>query len=47
VSVDLDVLTAEFCAEMDWDPTTGRPSGRKLAELGLEAFAGEERACAK
>jgi aldehyde:ferredoxin oxidoreductase len=33
--VDLDILTQEFCAEMGWDPATGRPTRSKLAELGL------------
>jgi aldehyde:ferredoxin oxidoreductase len=35
VSVDLDILTREFCAEMGWDLATGRPSKSKLSELGL------------
>jgi aldehyde:ferredoxin oxidoreductase len=35
VSVDLDLLTREFCAEMGWDQATGRPSNTKLSELGL------------
>ena len=36
VSVDLDLLTSEFCEEMDWDIKTGRPSTEKLKQLGLE-----------
>ena len=40
-SVDIDLITREFCAEMDWDLETGRPSVRKLRELGLEAIINE------
>jgi aldehyde:ferredoxin oxidoreductase len=36
VSLDLDTLVGEFCAEMDWDPKTCRPSVKRLGELGLE-----------
>ena len=36
ISVDLDLLTKEFCDEMDWDLNTGKPGRNKLAELDLE-----------
>jgi len=40
VSVDIDILTEEFCREMDWDVETGRPSGERLNTLGLGYLAG-------
>jgi aldehyde:ferredoxin oxidoreductase len=35
VTIDIDLLTKEFCKEMDWDMQTGKPSKKKLAALGL------------
>jgi len=39
VTVDLDILTKEFCREMHWDIETGMPSYIKLDELGLMEIA--------
>ncbi|MCK4803219.1 MAG: hypothetical protein KAT88_01625, partial [Spirochaetes bacterium] len=36
ITVDIDLLTREFCKEMDWDLETCRPGKKKLKELGLE-----------
>lgn len=36
ISVDLDLLTAEFCQEMGWDIESGMPNKSKLTELGLD-----------
>jgi aldehyde:ferredoxin oxidoreductase len=36
ITVDLHTLIREFCEEMEWDPETGRPSRKKLTELGLD-----------
>ena len=36
ITVDIDLLTREFCKEMDWDLKTCRPGKKKLKELGLE-----------
>ena len=36
ITVNLDLLTSEFCYEMGWDIGTGKPSEEKLRELGLE-----------
>ncbi len=36
VNVDLDVQVEEYLRAMDWDSHTGKPSQRKLEELGLE-----------
>ncbi|HEX7475320.1 MAG TPA: aldehyde ferredoxin oxidoreductase C-terminal domain-containing protein, partial [Dehalococcoidales bacterium] len=39
VSVDNTTMVKEFLEEMDWDPTTGKPSQKKLMELELEDVA--------
>jgi aldehyde:ferredoxin oxidoreductase len=39
VTVDKDTMVKEFLAEMDWDPVTGKPSHKKLIELGLDDVA--------
>jgi aldehyde:ferredoxin oxidoreductase len=36
---DSDVLLRDYYLERDWDLASGRPSKRKLAELGLDQFA--------
>jgi aldehyde:ferredoxin oxidoreductase len=36
ITVDLDLLTKEFCEEMGWDIESGLPDKSKLAELGLD-----------
>jgi len=35
ITVDLDLLTKEYCQEMGWDVKTGKPTKGKLEELGL------------
>ena len=35
VTVDLELMTREFCEAMDWDLDSGRPSKKKLTEVGL------------
>jgi aldehyde:ferredoxin oxidoreductase len=35
VNIDLDVQVEDYLHAMDWDRHTGKPSRRKLAELGL------------
>ncbi len=42
-TIDLELLTREYCAEMGWDPATGWPGRQKLKELGLEGLIREER----
>jgi aldehyde:ferredoxin oxidoreductase len=42
LSVDLDLITREFCSEMQWDLNTGMPSGERLKELGLPNLVNEE-----
>ncbi|MHB1347304.1 MAG: aldehyde ferredoxin oxidoreductase family protein [Candidatus Humimicrobiaceae bacterium] len=39
IKVDLNLLTKEFCEEMNWDYETGKPSRKRLAELGMEDLA--------
>ena len=39
ISVDYSTQVREYLEAMDWDTKTGRPSQRKLSELGLEALA--------
>ncbi len=41
VTVDADTLRAEYFKAMDWDPETGKPSKKKLEELGLDDIARE------
>ncbi len=36
---DIDLLVRDWYREMDWDIHTGRPSRRKLEELGLDDVA--------
>ena len=36
ITLDLELITKEFCQEMGWDYDTGKPSKDKLKELGLE-----------
>ena len=36
IIIDLNTLTGEYCEKMGWDPQTGKPSQKKLEELGLE-----------
>lgn len=36
ISLDDKTMIQEFCAAMDWDPVTARPSDEKLRSLGLE-----------
>jgi aldehyde:ferredoxin oxidoreductase len=37
--VDIETLRREYLLAMDWDPESGKPSKRKLLELGLEDVA--------
>ena len=39
VTVDVDTMVAEYYKAMDWDLRTGKPSKKKLLELGLEDVA--------
>jgi aldehyde:ferredoxin oxidoreductase len=39
VTVDIDTQVREFCAAMDWNPETARPSRARLAALGLDDMA--------
>ena len=41
ITVDADTLVNEYYKAMDWDPETGKPSKKKLEELGLEDVAKE------
>ena len=36
ITVDLDLITKEYCQEMGWDVKTGKPTKGKLKELGLD-----------
>ena len=36
ISIDLDLLTIEYCQEMGWDPQTGLASADKLKQLNCE-----------
>lgn len=36
ITIDLQTLTSEYLEKMGWDPKTGKPSPKKLKELGLE-----------
>jgi aldehyde:ferredoxin oxidoreductase len=36
VTIDLSTAVKEYLEAMDWDLVSGKPSGRKLQELGLE-----------
>jgi aldehyde:ferredoxin oxidoreductase len=39
ITVDVNRMVAEYYQAMDWDPETGKPSRKKLLELGLEDVA--------
>ncbi len=39
VTVDADTLVSEYYQALDWDSETGKPSERKLRQLGLEDVA--------
>jgi len=39
VTLELDALARSYLEDMDWDPATGKPSSKKLMELGLEDVA--------
>ena len=41
VTVDADTLRAEYFMALDWDSETGKPSKKKLEELGLDDIAKE------
>jgi len=36
ITIDIKTLTREYCEKIGWDSLTGRPSLKKLKELGLE-----------
>jgi len=38
---DVETLTKDYYAAMDWDTTTGKPSKKKLEELGMHDVAAE------
>jgi hypothetical protein len=35
----MEALNAEFFKTVDWDPATGGPTPRKMAELGIDHFS--------
>jgi len=39
ITVDVDTLVSEYYEALDWDPETGKPSKKRLLELGLEDVA--------
>ena len=39
ITVDVDTLVSEYYKALDWDPETGKPSQKRLPELGLEDVA--------
>ncbi|GAI84233.1 unnamed protein product, partial [marine sediment metagenome] len=39
ITVDVDTLVSEYYKALDWDPETGKPSPKRLLELGLEDVA--------
>ncbi len=39
VTIDLNLMMDEYLKEMDWDRQTGKPSRKKLNDLGLEKLA--------
>lgn len=39
ITVDVDTLSNEYYKAMDWDPETGKPSKKRLLELGLDDVA--------
>jgi aldehyde:ferredoxin oxidoreductase len=36
ITLDLELITKEFCQEMGWDYVTGKPTKDRLKKLGLE-----------
>lgn len=40
-SVDIETLGRDYLVAMDWAPETGKPSKKKLEELGLDDIAGD------
>ncbi len=38
ITINIDTLKNEYLDAMDWDKSTGKPSERKIKELGLESF---------
>jgi aldehyde:ferredoxin oxidoreductase len=41
ITVDLEALSREYFAEMDWDWETGKPTRKKLKALGLDWLAND------
>jgi aldehyde:ferredoxin oxidoreductase len=41
ITVDVDTLVREYYEALDWDPETGKPSKKRLLELGLNSVAKE------
>jgi aldehyde:ferredoxin oxidoreductase len=41
ITVDVNTMVFEYYRAMDWDLETGKPSKKKLPELGLEDVARE------
>jgi aldehyde:ferredoxin oxidoreductase len=39
ITIDLQTLADEYLEKMGWDPKTGKPSSKKLEELGLESVS--------
>jgi len=39
ITVDADTMVSEYYQALDWDPETGKPSKKRLLELGLEDVA--------
>ena len=44
ITVDVETMVNEYYQAMDWDPETGKPSRKKLMELGLEDVADQLQA---
>ena len=41
VTIDLELMMNEYFKEMDWNRENGKPSKKKLKELGLEYIAND------
>ncbi len=41
ITIDVDTMVSEYYKAMDWDPKTGKPSQKKLEELGLDDVAND------
>ena len=41
ITIDLNTLTSEYLEKMEWDVKTGKPSEKKLGELGLAKIAND------